>query len=275
MDWEEKDGSVTQSHTPVPAPHSIVNKEEEPEEFHESQENHKDSRPAYIAKPIKDSDDAPIAPSPASLHRSERDQQPPKRYESSLMVLSCVAGLIAKATPKQEEEKDSKEEPATYKEAVTAPDAAQLKAAMDAEVKALNENEMWDLVDLPLNWRALQGRWVYRYKRDSNGSIIKHKARWVVKGFKQRYGVDYNKTYVSVITSTTYKVAFAIAAYYDYHLEQMNVKTAFLNGILEEKVFVTQLTGYTNGTEVCRLNKALYELEQSPQIWYQIIHKFL
>jgi len=191
------------------------------------------------------------------------------------MALSCVAGLIAKATPKQEEKEDFKEEPATYKEAVTAPDAAQWKAAMDAEVESLNENETWDLVDLPLNRRALRGRWVYRYKRNSNGSIIKHKARWVVKGFEQRYGVDYNETYASVVKSTTYKVAFAIAAYYDYHLEQMDVKTAFLNGILEEKVFVTQPTGYTNGTKVCRLNKALYGLKQSPRVWYQTIHKFL
>ncbi len=193
------------------------------------------------------------------------------------MALSCVAGLIAKATPRINNElnSDSKTDPVTYHEAVTAPDATKWKEAMDAEVKALNKNKTWDLVDLPLDRRALRGRWVYQYKRDGNGSITKHKARWVVKGFEQRYGVDYNETYASVVKSTTYKVAFAVAAYYDYHLEQMDVKTAFLNGKLDELVFVTQPTGYVKGPLVCRLNKALYGLKQSPRVWYQTIHTFL
>ncbi len=72
----------------------------------------------------------------------------------------------------------------------------------------------------------------------------------MIKEFKQHYNVDYNETYIFIIKLTTYKMTFAIAAYYDYHLKYMNVKTAFLNKILKEKVFITQLTEYINETKV-------------------------
>lgn len=112
-------------------------------------------------------------------------------------------------------------------------------------------------------------------KSANNGSITKHKAGWVIKGFEQRYGIDYSETYASVVKSRTYKVAIAIAAYYDYHREQMDVKTAFLNEKLDGTVFIIQPTGYTKGTLVCHLNKALYGLKQSPRVWYKTIHTFL
>jgi len=83
----------------------------------------------------------------------------------------------------------------------------------------------------------------------------------MIKEFKQHYDIDYNKTYVFIVKLTTYKMTFAIAVYYDYHLKQMNIKMTFLNKIFKKKVFITQFTEYINETKVCQLNKILYELK--------------
>lgn len=97
----------------------------------------------------------------------------------------------------------------------------------------------------------------------------------MIKEFKQWYSIVYSETYIFVIKLTTYKVVFVIAAYHDYHLKHINVKTVFLNRKLDKTVFVTQLTDYTNETSVCCLNKALYRLKQSSKVWYKIIYMFL
>jgi len=85
----------------------------------------------------------------------------------------------------------------------------------------------------------------------------------MIKEFKQHYNVNYSEMYIFIIKSITYKVTFTIAAYYNYYLKQMNIKTTFLNKVLNKKVFVTQFTDYINEIKVCQLNKTLYELKQS------------
>jgi len=88
----------------------------------------------------------------------------------------------------------------------------------------------------------------------------------VIKEFKQCYSINYSEMYVFIVKSITYKVTFAIAVYYDYYFEQMNIKTTFLNKVLDKKIFITQFINYINKTKVCQLNKTLYELKQSSQI---------
>ena len=100
------------------------------------------------------------------------------------------------------------------------------------------------------------------------------KARWVVKGYTQREGIDYTKTYASVVNKATTKIILAVAAARGYYIEQMDIVTAFLYGPLEEEVYVEQPTGFSaKGKEdlVCLLNKALYRLKQSPRAWYKTI----
>ena len=149
-------------------------------------------------------------------------------------------------------------------------------AAMKDENKSLLDNITWTLVNPPPNRRVLQGKWVYKLKRGPNGEILRYKARWVVRGFEQEEGVDYNETFASVVKPMSYKMIFAIAAALDLEIEQMDVKTAFLYGAIDEEIYVEQPIGLEDGTKrVCHPNKALYGLKQSPRIWYRTLALFL
>jgi len=148
--------------------------------------------------------------------------------------------------------------------------------AMTLENKSLNDNKTWTLVPRPKNRRVLRGKWVYKLKRGPTGEILRYKARWVVRGFEQEEGIDYNETFASVVKPMSYKALFAIAAALDLEIEQMDVKTAFLYGLIDEEIYVEQPHELHDGTEkVCRLNKALYGLKQSPRIWYHTLATFL
>ena len=94
-------------------------------------------------------------------------------------------------------------------------------------------------MDLPSNIYALGGRWVYKIKRGPQGEVVRYKARWVIRGFKQREGINFNKTFASVVKPISYKAIFALAVALDWELEQMDVKTAFLYGNVEETISVT------------------------------------
>ena len=167
-------------------------------------------------------------------------------------------------------------EPKTYREAINGPESRQWKAAMDEEYASLRENETWTLEKLPHNREALGGRWVYKRKLDAVGQISRYKARYVVRGFEQIYGIDYDLTFAPVVKSTSYRLLFALAAQQDFELEQMDIKTAFLYGKLNESIYMEQPKGYEDGSDsVCALKRALYGLKQSPRVWYQTLSHFL
>ena len=168
-------------------------------------------------------------------------------------------------------------EPRTYEEALAGHSREQWELAMKEEIESLQENNTWDLTALPPDRKALRGKWVYKLKRGPFGEVLRHKARWVVKGFQQREGLDYNETFASVVKPMSYKALFAIAAAKDLEIEQMDVKTAFLYGAIEEHIYMEQPTGYNQSSSnlVCKLNKALYGLKQSPRVWYNTISQFL
>jgi hypothetical protein len=141
-----------------------------------------------------------------------------------------------------------------------------LKASKD-EMESLVQNNTWDLVQPPTGRKVLKGKWVYKYKRGADGRVLHHKARWVVKGYEQLLGINYNDTFASVVKPMSYKALFAIAAALDLEIEQMDVKTAFLYGTVEEEIYVQQPEGLRDNTgRVCRLKKALYGLKQSPRV---------
>jgi len=222
-----------------------------------------------ITKSIKNSKNELTASKSVSLHHFERKQQQSKHYEDSLMILFCVVRLIVKITLKWDINKLKNElKSVIYKKAVITSDADQWKAAINVKIKTLNKNKMWDFVNLFLNCYVLQKWWIYYYKHDENNLIMKHKVRWVIKEFKQHYNVNYSEMYIFIVKLIIYKVTFTIVTYYNYYLKQMNIKTVFLNKVLNKKVFITQFTDYINRTKVCQLNKTLYRLKQSLQIWY-------
>ena len=171
-------------------------------------------------------------------------------------------------------------EPRTYEEAARSSHWSEWKDAMDDEIKSLRLNNTWRLKKrsevTATGKHVLRGKSVFKIKRAPDGSVQKYKARWVVRGFEQVEGSDFTETFVAVVKPMSYKALFAIAAAMDYEIEQMDVKTAFLYGNVEDEVYVEQPTGYEDdANNVCLLNKALYGLEQSPRIWYETLTGFL
>ena len=129
-------------------------------------------------------------------------------------------------------------------------------------------NNTWVLVDLPTGSKPIGCKWVFRRKYNTNGSIQTLKARLVAKGFKQREGVDYFDIYAPVARITSIHVLLALASIYKLIAHQMDVKTAFLNGDLDEKVYMEQPEGFVlprNEKKVCKLVKSLYGLKQAPK----------
>lgn len=165
----------------------------------------------------------------------------------------------------------SETEPQSLKEALQSTQADQWRAAMKMEIDTLLQNDTWKLETLPEGRRVLSGKWVFKLKKDQQGRIVKHKARWVVRGFEQKNGVDLQETFATVVKATTFRVLFALVAIHDWELHQMDVKGAFLYGEIQEDVYVQQPEGFDLGQGVCHLRKALYGLKQSPRVWYQAL----
>ena len=142
----------------------------------------------------------------------------------------------------------------------------------------IDKNNTWELVDRPSHKKPIGVKWVYRTKLNSDGSINKHKARLVVKGYAQMFGVDFSETFAPVARLDTIRMLLALAAQKKWKIYQLDVKSAFLNGYLEEEIFVEQPEGFAiKGKEekVYLLKKALYGLRQAPRAWYSRIDTHL
>ncbi|SLM35049.1 gag-pol polyprotein [Lasallia pustulata] len=170
-------------------------------------------------------------------------------------------------------------EPTTLKQAQRSAKWPQWHEAMMDKYNSLMKNKTWSFVstnNLPYGRKPLQGKWIYKIKRDGQGNITRYKARWVVRGFEQVEGIDYNETYAAVLKPMSYKTLFAYAAAKDLEIEQMDVKTAFLYGTIDEEIYVYPPEGIDCSTDsLCKLRKALYGLKQAPKIWYDTIAAFL
>lgn len=143
--------------------------------------------------------------------------------------------------------------------------------AMKEEIKAIERNQTWELVDRPTNHNIIGLKWIYKTKFHADGSIQKHKARLVAKGYAQKEGIDYLETFSPVARFETIRAVIAVAAQMRWPIYQFDVKTAFLNGELKEDVYVTQPEGFVisgQDEKVYKLRKALYGLKQAPRAWY-------
>ena len=164
------------------------------------------------------------------------------------------------------------EDPKTYKEAMTSRDSSFWKEAINDEMDSLLSNGTWVLADLHPNSKAIGCKWVFRRKYNTDGSLQTFKARLVAKGFRQKEGVDYFDTYAPVARITSIRLLFALSSIYDLYIHQMDVKTAFLNGDLDEEVYMEQPEGFVlpeNEKKVCKLIKSLYGLKQAPKQWHE------
>ncbi|KAJ9534609.1 hypothetical protein QJQ45_002888 [Haematococcus lacustris] len=172
-------------------------------------------------------------------------------------------------------------DPRSFREAMSRPNAEDWGRAMDAEIASQLANETWQLVDRQVGMSVLPGRWVLRSKLGPDGSTAKLKARWVVKGFRQRDGVDFSADaiYAPVVMHTTQRLIFALAVQKGWVLWQIDFKTAFLNSKLTDAdplIYVEQPEGYEVGRgQVCQLLKTVYGLKQAPRAWYLCLRKQL
>ena len=135
-----------------------------------------------------------------------------------------------------------------------------------------------ELVDLPKGKELIRVKWVYKTKSNAKGNIERHKAKLVVRGYKQQQGRDYEENFAPVARMETIREVLSIAAQHKWKFYQMDVKYAFLNGVLKEEVYVEQPPGYEiEGQEykVCKLKKNLYGLKQAPRAWYNRIDAYL
>ncbi|RVW82418.1 Retrovirus-related Pol polyprotein from transposon TNT 1-94 [Vitis vinifera] len=146
------------------------------------------------------------------------------------------------------------------------------KAAIDEEVRALEKNSTWEITDLPRGKKPVGCKWIFTIKYKADGNVDRYKARLVAKGFTQSYGIDYQETFAPIAKLNTVRVLLSLAANLDWSLHQLDVKNAFLNGDLEEEVYMDIPAGLettSNFNKVCRLRKSLYGLKQSPRAWFE------
>ncbi|KAK8652200.1 hypothetical protein V6N13_061222 [Hibiscus sabdariffa] len=191
------------------------------------------------------------------LRRSTRERHEPERY--GFLVTTHGDVILV-----------DQDESKTYQEAVSSPDSEKWLEAMRSEMDSMSENQVWTLVEPPEGIKPIGCKWVFKKKTDMDGNVQTYKGRLVAKGFRQIHGVDYDETFSPVAMFKSIRIMLAITAFHDYEIWQMDVKTAFLNGKLEEDVYMTQLEGFVtpeNAGKVCKLQRSIYGLKQASRSW--------
>ncbi|KAH9783217.1 hypothetical protein KPL71_009226 [Citrus sinensis] len=209
--------------------------------------------PVYVENNSKDSDSFEAAPEheeqepveseALEVRRSTRERRLPTWHSEYVTEINVVYCLLTEDG-----------EPSTFREALNNSDVALWITTMQEEIE------------------------VYKIKRDGNDQVERYRARLVVKGYAQKEGIDFNEIFSPVVRLTTVRVVLAMCATFDLYLEQLDVKTAFLHGELEEEIYMLQPEGFTEiGKKnlVCRLNKSLYGLKQAPRCWYKRFDSFI
>ena len=169
-------------------------------------------------------------------------------------------------------------DPETFAQAMSCEKSRLWYNAMMDEMDSMNSNDVWDLVELPNGKRPIQCKWVYKTKKDSLGNIERYKARLVAKGFTQKEGIDYTYTFSPVSKKDSLRIILALVAHFDLELQLMDVKTTFLNGDLEEEVYMKQPEGFSSSDGehlVCKLKKSIYGLKQASRQWYLKFHEVI
>ncbi|KAK8685887.1 hypothetical protein V6N13_124919 [Hibiscus sabdariffa] len=191
------------------------------------------------------------------LRRSTRERHEPERY--GFLVTTHGDVILV-----------NQDEPKTYQEAVASPDSEKWLEAMRSEMDSMSENQVWTLVEPPEGIKPIGCKWVFKKKTDMDGNVQTYKGRLVAKGFRQIHGVDYDETFSPVAMIKSIRILLTVAAFHDYEIWQMDVKTAFLNGKLEEDVYMTQPEGFVtpeNAGKVCKLQRSIYGLKQASRSW--------
>ncbi|CAI7846237.1 unnamed protein product [Closterium sp. NIES-54] len=215
------------------------------------------------------------------LDRPRRDVRPPSRptYPSFGTPKVVRAGSVAEQCDEDEIAHcywAAVPEPKTLAEALSGPDAEKWKQSVKEEYDSLLENETWELCELPPGKKAISSKLIFRHKYGPDGELTCYKSRLVAKGFQQTKGKDFDEIFAPVRKGTTLRVMLGTAANRGWRIKQMDITTAFLNGIILEELYMLQLEGLDDGCgRVCMLKKAIYGLKQAPRAWYHKLEETL
>ena len=164
----------------------------------------------------------------------------------------------------------NQDDPLTYRDAMDDSDKEKWQDAMNKEMESMYSNFVWELIDPPEDVRPIGCKWIFKRKRDIDVKVETFKARLVVKGYTQKEGVDYEETFSPVAMLKSIRILFSIATFLDYEIWKMDVKTDFLNGYLEESIYMMQPKGFMakgQQKKVCKLLKSIYGLKQASRSW--------
>ncbi|KAK8534611.1 hypothetical protein V6N12_057255 [Hibiscus sabdariffa] len=184
-------------------------------------------------------------PKTRPLRRSTRERHEPERY--GFLVTTHGDVILV-----------DHDEPKTYQEAVSSPDSKKWLEAMRSRMDSMSDNQVWTLVEPPEGIKPIGCKGVFKKKTDMDGNVQTYKGRLVAKGYRQIHGIDYDETFSPIAMFKSIRILLAIAAFHDYEIWQMDVKTAFLNGKHEEDVYMTQPEGFVtpeNAGKVCKLQR--------------------
>ncbi|KAG8472010.1 hypothetical protein CXB51_036502 [Gossypium anomalum] len=203
-------------------------------------------------------------------NRTRREIKPPRKYAEADLV--AYALNVAKDI-------DANQEPSNYSEAISCEDSKKWMFAMQEEMESLHKSKTWDLVKLPKGKKTVRCKWAFKKKEGTSGvEEPRYKARLVAKGYSQVPGVDFTYVFSPIVKHSSIRALLGIVAMHDLELEQLDVKTAFLHGELEEDIYMQQPEGFTISEKedyVCLLKKSLYGLKQSPRQWYKRFDSFM
>jgi hypothetical protein len=169
-------------------------------------------------------------------------------------------------------------EPQTYQEAIQSKNPHSWKPEILDEYKSFIENDTWEVVPLPPDRKVIRCKWVFTKKAGHNNTPTRFKARLVAKGYTQKQGIDYNETFAPVVKHDSLRILLSIVASLNLEMIQLDVKTAFLYGVVNEELYLEQPEGFVlagREKKVCRLKKCLYGLKQAPRVWNQKFNEFL
>ena len=218
-------------------------------------ENASTSQSEIVSEPIIEEPHQELTPSVP--RRSGRVVKQPERFMFHGEALTASADM-------------DDDEPMSYLQAMASPEANLWQDAMKSEIHSMYSNNVWKIVDLPEGIKPVGCKWIFKKKRGPDGNVETFKARLVAKGYTQKEGIDYEDTFSPVAMLKTIRILLSIAAALDYEIWQMDVKTAFLNGNLDERIYMAQPDGFMEkGQEgkVCELQRSIYGLKQASRSW--------
>eukprot|EP00253_Pinus_taeda_P009890 PITA_09890 len=191
----------------------------------------------------------------------------------SIVVVVDEEGNIPRQV-KSNDFEDDEDYPSTSNQTY---DEEETYEALEEHIR-IEKNSTWELVPRPNDKNVIGTKWIFKNKRNENGDVIRNKARVVCKGYAQQEGIDFEETFAPVARLEATRMFLALSSYKKFKVFQMDVKYAFLNGDLEEEVYIEQPDGFILGNDqklVCKLKKALYGLKQAPRACYYRLDKYL